>query len=241
MFKPQQIRKVFLNLSLGLGLVLIVGLFQVPVQAQITLATVQEIIDGDRVFIEQNLAKVNDTANFQQTIATEDSRTSLQFDNGAAGRMGPNTTLIVGQCIEVQKGLLLASGPANGCTANFEVGVQGTVYAMSVDEAGNSNIKVLEGEVQVKPTNHQEPIAIAQGEQIAISPQGILGDILEISQDEIENLLEGALFKGFQMVLPGTDQLQAALQNLYPNLDLPNLPGFNLPSLPRPPRPSLPF
>ncbi|MDY6782633.1 MAG: hypothetical protein SW833_08830 [Cyanobacteriota bacterium] len=241
MFKQLQIKKALLNLSLGLGLVLIVGLFQIPVRAQITLATVQEIIDGDRVFIEQTLAKVNDTADFQQTIATEDARASLLFDDSAVGRMGPNTTLVVGQCIELKEGLLLASGPANGCTTTFEVGVQGTTYAMAVDEEGNANVKVLEGEVQLKPMDGQNAIALSQGEQIDISPQGIFSTILDISQGEIETLLQGALFDGFQVALPQAGKLQQALRELYPTLDLPNLPGFNVPSLPIPRPRGFPF
>lgn len=242
LLKQHRIGKIILGLFGGLCIAVAIALIQVPAVAQINLATIQEILDGDRVFIEQNLAKVSDVANLTQTISTQDSRTALLFNNGSVGRMGPNSTLVVGQCIEVQQGLLLASGPANGCTTTFEVGVQGTVYVLEVDRRGESNVKVLEGEVQVRKPNSSDAIAIRQGKRLAVSPEGAFGQIFDLSQGDVEAILNGALFKGFQNPLPGTDRLRDALRNLYPNINLPNLPGLNLPGPPGGGRiPRLPF
>jgi FecR protein len=241
LFKQRSMWKIVLGVLGGLCIALVLGLSQVPAVAQINLATIQEIVDGDQVFIEQNLAKVSDVANLQQKVATQESRAALLFSNGSAGRMGPNSEIVVGQCIEVQQGLLLASGPANGCTTTFEVGVQGTVYVLEVDRRGQSNVKVLEGEVQVSKADSPEAIAIAQGKRLEISPDGVFGKILDLSQEDVEAILNGALFNGFQIPIPGMGRLQEALQSLYPNINLPRLPGFNLPGLPGPRIPGLPF
>ncbi|MBD2579237.1 hypothetical protein [Oscillatoria sp. FACHB-1406] len=228
----KQRRMGTLLLAALVGLVIAIASTQVPASAQIDLVTIQEILDSDRVFIEQNPAKVNDTASFKQTVSTQEARASLAFNNGSVGRMGPNSKITIGQCIEVKEGLLLASGPANGCAANFEVAVQGTVYVLEVDKQGQSSVKVLEGEVQVNKTGSSEKLAIAQGKRLDISPDGFFSQLFDLSQADIENLLQGSLFNGFQIPIPGAGKLQEALQSLYPNINLPRLPGFNLPGLP---------
>ncbi|MBE9118121.1 hypothetical protein IQ249_19690 [Lusitaniella coriacea LEGE 07157] len=232
-------RYLLLSLLWGFCLALILGGIHRPAIAHINATTIVEILDGEEVFIENQQAKVDDRATFQQTIQTQESRASLLFNNSAAGRMGPESSITVGQCIEVQQGSLLASGPANGCTANFTIDVQGTVYMMEVNEQGGSSLKVLEGEVEVTPKGNTKPIAINQGEQLNISPDGIFGKIVALSQGDVESLLRGVLFEGFEVEIPGMEKLQAALENLYPNIDLPRLPGFSRPNIPRPriPRP----
>ncbi|MGB0561817.1 MAG: hypothetical protein ACPGVO_08435 [Spirulinaceae cyanobacterium] len=281
-----------------------------PAIAQISQATITEIVDGDEVFIEPAGVEIPDTselipaevdavAAFQDTIRTEDARAALLFDNGAAGRLGPDSQVMVGQCIEVQAGLLLAAGPANGCTATFAVGVQGTIYTIGVDETGNQIVQVLEGEVMValnenldssesesepasqpdasdspspaQPTllkpkqstpnpevlaepaepgdreaNHEadpptETESLVQtlqaGEKVAITPEGEFGEKSFMSADDILLILGGVLFDDFEQSLPGMANLQATLEELYPDLDLPRLPGFDLPL---PVRPSIP-
>lgn len=241
--KKRQLRRIFLSLLGGFLTVLAIAWFQVPAIAQINQATIQEIIDGDQVFIEDIPAEVDAVANFQQEVSTKESRAALLFNNNAAGRLGPNSEITVGQCIEVKQGSLLASGPANGCTANFDIGVQGTVYVLEANEEGESRVKVLEGEVQVTSKQQQETQAVGQGKVLAVSPNGRLGKPTPLSQEEVEAILNGVLFNGFDLELPGMSDLQSALKSLYPNINLPRLPGFNLP-VPRPPRlpgPRLPF
>lgn len=235
---PQKRRNLILFFS-SLWTVLLLGLWPHPAPAQITQAVIQEILDGDRVFIQETLASVDAIANFQEKVSTEDARTSLAFSNGAIGRLGPNSEVIIGQCVEVQQGLLLASGPANGCTANFQIGVEGTIYVMEVGGDGTSQVKVLEGEVTVTGDSNSPPAIVSQGNRLEINPQGRPGPVRRLSQADVESLLTGVLFDGFQGELPGMAQLQQVLRNLYPDINLPRLPGFNLP-VPRPSRPSLP-
>lgn len=268
----------FLAVSVGLiGSFLINTLLPSSAIAQISQATVTEILGGDAVFIERllidedettpdfvrELATENAIAEFQDVIRTEDARTSLLFSNGAAGRLGPNSQITVGQCIEVQQGLLLAAGPANGCTATFAVGVQGTIYAIANQpEEEDSQVYVLEGEVEVtlnappeseaeetaEPTTEENPLKqaaaesspdnepseldpnsrtrrVQAGQSLAISRRGF-GSLRQLSEAEILELLRGSLFDGFRGELPGMGRLQTVLTDLYPNIDLPRLPGF---------------
>lgn len=235
----RQKRRNLILLFSSLWTVLLLGFWPHPTSAQITQAVIQEIIDGDRVFIEETLASVDAIAQFQEKVSTEAARTSLAFSNGAVGRLGPNSQVLIGQCIEVQQGLLLASGPANGCTANFEIGVQGTIYVMEVGENGIAQVKVLEGELAVTGDSESDPVTVSQGNRLEINPQGRIGPVRRLSQADVEAILTGVLFDGFQGELPGMAELQQVLRNLYPDINLPRLPGFNLP-IPRPSRPSLP-
>jgi hypothetical protein len=232
-------RRILFWFVSSLGLVLLLALPQLPARAQINQAVIQEILDGDRVFIEETLATVDAIADFQQKVSTEEARTSLLFSNGSVGRLGPNSEITIGQCIEVKQGLLLASGPANGCTANFQIGVQGTIYVVEVDELGESQVKVLEGEVEVLTDPDRDPVRVSQGKRLNITPEGRVGEPLLLSQADIEAILKGVLFNGFKLELPGMANLQDALRSLYPDINLPNLPGFNLP-IRQPSRPSLP-
>ncbi|BFM39728.1 hypothetical protein OLK001_16540 [Synechocystis sp. LKSZ1] len=106
-----------------------------PSQTQITQATIQEIIDGNQVYIQNVPAKVKDQANFGQIVLTQESRAGLAFNNGAQGRLGRQTRVTVGQCVDVVNGELLISGPVNGCVANLTVSVLGTLYVLQKNEA----------------------------------------------------------------------------------------------------------
>ncbi|MEC4804829.1 MAG: hypothetical protein SAJ12_10440 [Jaaginema sp. PMC 1079.18] len=216
------------------------GWLATPTPAQISQAVVQEILDSDRVYIEEIVAEVDAIAEFQQKVRTEDARTSLAFSNGAIARLGPNSEVTIGQCIEVKEGLLLASGPANGCTANFQIGVEGTIYVLEVAEDGISQVKVLEGELAVVGDSEDVPVTLSQGNRLDINPTGEISPPTPLSQEDIETILTGVLFDGFQLELPGMAELQNVLRNLYPDINLPRLPGFDLP-IPRPSFPGLPF
>ena len=75
-----------------------------PSQAQISQAVVQEIIDGPQVYIEEIQAKVDDQAEFGQVIVTKKARAGILFNNGASGRLSENASVIVGQCVELERG-----------------------------------------------------------------------------------------------------------------------------------------
>ena len=106
-----------------------------PSQAQITQAVVQEILDGNQVYIQNTQARIKDSANFGQVVLTKDSRAGLAFNNGAAGRLGNHASVTVGQCVELKSGELVVSGPVNGCVLGFTVSVQGTLYVLQAQGA----------------------------------------------------------------------------------------------------------
>ncbi|MEA5486215.1 MULTISPECIES: FecR domain-containing protein [Pseudanabaena] len=121
-----------------------------PVSAQSTQATVQEILDGNQVFIQNKRASLKDVAKQKQQVRTGNSRTALLFNTGAVARLSANSVLNIGQCARLRKGTILINGAVNACSASITTGVRGTTYLLEVDESGNQQVTVLEGEVVVK-------------------------------------------------------------------------------------------
>ncbi|MDY7012720.1 MAG: hypothetical protein SVX43_03810 [Cyanobacteriota bacterium] len=221
--QKQRFQRILSGLLGGLCLVLLLGLPRLPAVAQINQAVVQEILDGTQVFIEDQPASVSDRAQLREEIRTEgQTRTSLSFNDGTAGRLGPNASVVVGQCVEVESGQLLVSGPANGCISGFTVAVQGTIYVLEknpndLDSLGN--LKVIEGNVQMNKADENRPptpTRIGQGQKVAISPQGELGRVETIPAEEYAEILNGPLFEGYREPLPNQSRLQGVCQDLYP-------------------------
>lgn len=50
-------------------------------------AVVQEILDGNELFIDGKTAKVKQKATAPQKVSTQNSRGQIRFDRGAAGRL----------------------------------------------------------------------------------------------------------------------------------------------------------
>ena len=121
-----------------------------PASAQVTQAKVQEILDGNQVFIQNKRAALNDVARQRQQVRTGNSRASLVFNTGAVARLSANSVLQIGQCAQLRRGTILINGAVNACSSSITAGVRGTTYLLEVDESGNQQITVLEGEVSVK-------------------------------------------------------------------------------------------
>lgn len=135
-----------------------------PLMAQtptINQAKITQVLDGSQVFIQNRQAKVNDSANKGQRVRTGEARAQLTFNTGAIGRLAHNSVLTVGQCARLRQGTLLVNGAMNGCTSSIVAGVRGTTYVLEATEAGETTIKVLEGEVTVTqqkmPESEDEP------------------------------------------------------------------------------------
>ncbi len=141
----------FHSFLIGLGLILTLGLFNFPLAAQtaISRGTISEILDGNQVYIQNNTARVSDVASRGQQVRTGRSRTQVTFNTGAVARLSNNSVLTIGQCAQLQRGVLLVNGAVNGCTSSVTAGVRGTTYIMKVDETGREEIQVLDGEVVV--------------------------------------------------------------------------------------------
>ncbi|MEB3291092.1 MAG: hypothetical protein VKI82_14335 [Leptolyngbya sp.] len=115
----------------------------------VSSATITEILDSNQVFIQDRQAAVNSVAQRQQRVRTQAARVSLRFNNGAVARLGHNASLTVGQCVQLNRGIVLVSGSVNGCSTTTVAGVRGTIYTLEVTEAGETIIEVFEGEVVV--------------------------------------------------------------------------------------------
>jgi len=139
-----------------------------PVSAQSTQATVQEILDGNQVFIQNKQASLNDVARQKQQVRTGNSRTALLFNTGAVARLSANSVLNIGQCARLRKGTILINGAVNACSSSITTGVRGTTYLLEVDESGNQKVTVLEGEVVVK--RNTTPIIDEDEEQTTVKP-----------------------------------------------------------------------
>ena len=81
------------------------------VQAAADQATIQEILDGDQLFIDSRKARVRETAQTPQVISTGDSRGQLKFSSDAVGRINRQSLLKLGSsCFLLNKGQILISG-----------------------------------------------------------------------------------------------------------------------------------
>lgn len=200
-------------------------LLRFPALAQINLARLLEIIgNNEAVFIEQQVAQVNDTAALGEEVRTEQARTQLSFNNGAEGRMDENTSITVGQCVEVQEGVLVASGPANGCLVGFGVGVQGTIYLVNVDAQNRGTLNVLQGQVRLGLQNNfttdPNALTVQEGQKITGLVQGLaLSEVViqQMTKQEYEGIITGRMFKGYQKPLPEQDKINEVCKRLYGN------------------------
>ncbi|HBB33445.1 MAG TPA: hypothetical protein DDZ80_23440 [Cyanobacteria bacterium UBA8803] len=192
-------------------------LSQLPAVAQqVTSATVIEILDSDQVFIQNSKAQKNDVAQVGQEVRTGQARAGLRFNNNAGIRLGSNSSLLVGsQCVQLRGGQAVVAGGARGCVGSVVAVTRGTVYRLEVDEIGQGKIQVLEGKVEVYDLENPEIKMgmLSAGQEVIISPTGNVGLIRPIPQGELEGILDGPLIEGFEVPLPGIEQLPGATQS----------------------------
>jgi len=205
-----RIWRIFQIFLVGLCLVLALGLYRLPsVAQQVTQATLIEVLDSDQVFIQNSKARKGSVARSGQQVRTGQARAGLRFNNNAVLRLGKNSSLIVGsQCVRLQGGRVVVAG-ARGCVGSVVAVTRGTIYALEKDEAGQGQIKVLEGEVEVSNLDNAEvePVVLSQGQKVGVSLRGVLSAIAQITQAELEEILSGELFEGFQVPLPDQEKL----------------------------------
>ncbi len=149
-FRQQQQQKRVALFFVGLCIFALAAPQLAPASAQSTQAIVQEILDGNQVFIQNQQANLNDVARQPQQVRTGNSRTALLFNTGAVARLSANSVLKIGQCAFLKRGTVLVNGAINACSSSITTGVRGTTYLLEIDESGNQQVKVLEGEVVVK-------------------------------------------------------------------------------------------
>lgn len=215
-------RVVLTLLPAGIGISAAIALTSLPSLAQINLAILLEILGGENeVFIEDQVAQESDDATLGEEVRTEQARAQLSFNNGAAGRIDQDSSIIVGQCIEVEQGALVASGPANGCVSDFAVGVEGTIYLMQVDQDNIGQINVLEGQIQLRRQDNLEnpdPLIIEAGQKAIGLVQDLALEnvaIEPLTKEEYEAIITGPLFRDYEEPLPDEDKINEVCERLY--------------------------
>ena len=205
-------------------------------------AVIQEILDGDQLFVDGQKARVNQKATAPDDVSTKASRGALAFPAGAVGRINRFSRMRLGQsCFLLESGQVLVSGKAAGCTRSARLSVRGTNYVLEVDEQGESQLSVLEGTVEVEPLKDgiptgSGPTTVQAGQKLRLSAQGVILALLGLSSGDYDAILRGPLFDGFRLPLPNYGSLESYLRRYQPSVSLP----VNLPSAPSLPTPSLP-
>lgn len=205
-------------------------------------AVVQDILDGQELFIDQRQARVQQKAQAPQQLSTRNSRGQILFNGGAVGRLNRFSNLRLGSsCFLIDRGQVLISGSQNGCTRSARLSVRGTNYLIEVDADGGSDISVLEGSVVVEPLADGEasgapPSTLEAGQRLRLSPKGLVLALLKLEASDYERLLQGPLFQGYRLPLPGFGALQSLIETRFPGLSVP-LPGVGG-AIPQPPLPS---
>jgi len=216
------------SLSLLPILILLVGpaLRTLPVEASES-AVVQEILDGNEMFIDGKTAQVKQKAVAPQKVSTQNSRGQIRFDSGAAGRLNRFALLKLGQgCFLIEKGQILVSGKQSGCTRSARLSVRGTNYLLDVSESGEAEISVLEGSVEVEPLADGQPTGkpgttVEAGNKLRLSASGVVLALLGLSVSDYNAILGGPLFQGFRVPLPAYGSLESYVRSRVPGVNLP--------------------
>ena len=214
----------------------------VPSFAAGETATVQEILDGNQLYIDGNKARLKQAAQAPQVISTGDSRGQLGFESGAVARINRQSLLKLGSsCFLLNKGQILVSGRQDGCTRSARMSVRGTNYLLQVDENGNADLAVLEGTVQVEATESKTaPVTVQAGQRLRLSPTGVVLGLVKLALGDYQSILDGPLFSGYSLPLPAYANLESYLRSNMPGLNLPITPSLPIPTTPSVPGLSLP-
>lgn len=187
-------------------------------------AVVQEILDGNELFIERRQAQLREKAVLPELVRTQNSRGQLGFAGGAAGRLNRFTQLRLGStCFLLSSGQILVSGPQNGCTRSSRLSTRGTNYLVTLLDGGEQEVAVLEGSVELQPLADGRPLAapptlVAGGNKVRLSSQG---DVLwqrPLTAADYAAILRGPLFQDFTAPLPGMAALEAFVQRRFPGV-----------------------
>ena len=97
-------------------------------------AVIQEILDGDQLFVDGQKARVNQQAAAPDDVSTKASRGALSFPGGAVGRINRFSRMRLGQsCFLLESGQVLVSASAAGCPRPAPPSVRGHTHLPDVD------------------------------------------------------------------------------------------------------------
>ncbi len=217
-------------------------------------AMVQEILDGNQLYIDSQQAKVNQKATEPQQVSTGDSRGQLLFNSGASGRLNRFSRMQLGSsCYQLTQGQILVSGKQDGCTRSARLSVRGTNYVLQVSDDGATEVSVLEGEVEYRSVEPQaqadqsprrdqaqdqqplsdEPVIIRSGESLRVTPDGMISALRKLTAGDYSSIFAGPLFEGFQTEIPALPSLQSYVRSQFPSVRIPSIPTIVPSSTPR--------
>lgn len=188
-------------------------------------ARVQEILDGNELYIDQKQAKVNQLAYRPELIATKQSRGSIAFSTGAQARINKNSQLRLGEnCARLTQGQMLVSGKQNTCVGSVKMSVRGTHYVVEVLEDGTTEVAVLDGQMTFSPGDTATKLRpdsreYAEREVLRFGPDGQLLSRRCMVAADYRRYLASDLLQGFFFPLP-------MISNLVTSLGL-NVPGVD--------------
>lgn len=186
-------------------------------------ARVQEILDGNELYIDKKQAKLNQLAYRPELISTKQSRGSIAFSTGAQARISKNSQLRLGSdCARLTQGQMLISGRQNTCVGSVKMSVRGTHYLVEVIEDGSTEVAVLDGQMSFGPSGsgsvlREDSPKFAQREILRFAPDGELLNRRCMVAADYKRYLDGDLIKGLFFPLP-------MIKNLASSLSL-NVPG----------------
>ena len=216
-FRYLQLFLLFLCGLVGVGAIAIA---HPPAQAQqVTQATVVEILDSDQVYIQNRKARSNSTAQRGEQVRTGGARVALRLNNNAVIRLGKNSSLIVGdRCVQIKRGRVLVGGQVRGCLGSVVAVTRGTLYLMEQNESNIGQVTVLEGTVAIsdRENSSRPPLILREQERVTVFPQGILGQIEQLSVPQLSSLVQqiDELLYNFRISLPSLDAFNSILQSL---------------------------
>ncbi|QFZ93066.2 FecR family protein [Synechococcus elongatus] len=111
---------------------------------------------------------------------------------------------------------------------NMPAGDSSLTTDPSLTEAGDP--------IETFPENEGKTVVLQAGQQLQLSPEGVLLTILQLTAGDFAGFLQGQLFSGYQEPLPGLSNILNQYQILFPGVGLPGIPGIPVPSVP-----SVPF
>jgi hypothetical protein len=217
--------------SLGFGVaVLVLAPISAMADGSSARATVEEILDGPELYIDRAQARVKQSAQAPQTLSTGRSRGQIGFSTGATGRMNRDAFLQLGQrCFLLNRGEVLVSGGQAACTRSTRLSVRGTNYILGLNAAEETDVTVLEGNLELELWRGEQNLAdpinrVSAGQRLQISSTGEVLTLSLLSLDEVAAILRGPLFQGFQTPLADQAGLDRHLRQHYPSLVSPATP-----------------
>jgi hypothetical protein len=189
--------------------------------APIADARVQEILDGNELYIDQKQARVNQLAYRPELISTKQSRASVAFSTGAQARISKNSQLRLGKdCARLTQGQMLVSGKQTTCVGSVKMSVRGTHYIVEVLDDGSTEVAVLDGQLTFSPSGTATALPsawreFAEREVLRFGPDGQLLSRRCMVADDYRRYLASDLVQGFFFPMP---QIQALVSTLKLNV-----------------------